>query len=82
LFPLQCFNNVLSTNLLQDFIRACLQYKKEDRIEAIALANHDYLKPPAQRKAGKGGQQGQQQTSPNSSGSNVTGPTSFSFANF
>ncbi|CAG0882924.1 unnamed protein product [Cyprideis torosa] len=28
----------------KDFIRACLQYRKEDRIDVISLCSHEYLK--------------------------------------
>ncbi|XP_054285343.1 serine/threonine-protein kinase tousled-like 2 isoform X3 [Macrosteles quadrilineatus] len=30
----------------KSFIRACLAYRKEDRIDVMALARHDYLQPP------------------------------------
>lgn len=30
----------------QGFIRSCLAYRKEDRIDVISLARHDYLQPP------------------------------------
>jgi hypothetical protein len=87
-------NNVFffDPSSVQDFIRSCLQYRKEDRIEVIGLANHEYLKPPAQRKAAQGKQVGQpsstsqhNQLAP-SAGQGAQGgslgPTTFSFANF
>ncbi|KAG8281442.1 Serine/threonine-protein kinase tousled-like 2 [Homalodisca vitripennis] len=30
----------------KSFIRSCLAYRKEDRIDVMALARHDYLQPP------------------------------------
>lgn len=33
------------SNEAKHFIRRCLQYRKEDRIDVFALANEDYLKP-------------------------------------
>ncbi|CAG0919724.1 unnamed protein product, partial [Notodromas monacha] len=52
----------------KDFIKSCLQYKKEDRIDAIGLANHDYLKPPAARKAGQKTSQSAAQSSSSQAG--------------
>jgi tousled-like kinase len=31
---------------LQSFIRSCLAYRKEDRIDVFSLARHEYLQPP------------------------------------
>lgn len=31
---------------LQSFIRSCLAYRKEDRIDVLSLARHEYLQPP------------------------------------
>ncbi|XP_055935139.1 serine/threonine-protein kinase tousled-like 2 isoform X2 [Argiope bruennichi] len=33
------------SNEAKQFIRRCLQYRKEDRIDVFSLANEDYLKP-------------------------------------
>ncbi|KAL1240917.1 Serine/threonine-protein kinase tousled-like [Trichinella spiralis] len=33
------------SNEAKDFIRCCLQYRKEDRADVLQLYNHEYLKP-------------------------------------
>ena len=47
--------NFYSTNLIfhniQAFIRSCLQYRKEDRIDVFSLAKTDFLKD---RSKGRG----------------------------
>ncbi|CAG0895491.1 unnamed protein product [Darwinula stevensoni] len=37
------------SNEAKDFVRSCLQYRKEDRIDVVRLANHDYLRPPVSK---------------------------------
>ncbi|EJY58110.1 AAEL016965-PA [Aedes aegypti] len=31
---------------VKSFIRGCLAYRKEDRMDVFALAKHEYLQPP------------------------------------
>lgn len=50
--------------MLQTFIRSCLAYRKEDRIDVFSLARHEYLQPPMPkhgRQASSQQQQAQQQ---------------------
>mgnify|MGYP001800554245 FL=1 len=37
------------SSLFQEFIKACLQYNKDLRPDALQLANFDYLKPAHMR---------------------------------
>lgn len=43
---------------LQSFIRACLAYRKEERIDVFGLARHEYLQPPMPKSRGAGGASG------------------------
>lgn len=45
---------------IQSFIRGCLAYRKEDRMDVFALARHEYLQPPVP-KSGRQTQHQQQQ---------------------
>ncbi|CAN7997405.1 unnamed protein product [Ixodes pacificus] len=38
-------NAMASASVAQQFIRRCLQYRKEDRIDVFSLSNEEYLKP-------------------------------------
>lgn len=40
------------TAYFQQFIRRCLQYKKENRIDVISLSNDEYLKPKTKHGLG------------------------------
>ncbi|XP_018321164.1 serine/threonine-protein kinase tousled-like 2 isoform X3 [Agrilus planipennis] len=42
----QFANKPAVTNEAKSFIRACLAYRKEDRIDVLSLARHEYLQPP------------------------------------
>ncbi|CAO4370487.1 unnamed protein product [Caenorhabditis nigoni] len=39
------------SSLAQDFIRRCLQYRKEDRADVFELARHDLIRPKLPREA-------------------------------
>lgn len=41
--------NFLS-NIFQDFIRRCLQYRKEERADVFELAKHELFRPRGQVK--------------------------------
>lgn len=41
--------------LSQSFIRACLAYRKEERIDVFGLARHEYLQPPTPKPRGAAG---------------------------
>lgn len=45
----------------QSFIRACLAYRKEDRIDVLSLSRHDYLQPPVPKHGRQANNQQQQQ---------------------
>lgn len=46
---------------MQSFIRGCLAYRKEDRMDVFGLSRHEYLQPPLpkhgrqQQSTGSGG---------------------------
>lgn len=44
---------------LQSFIRGCLAYRKEDRMDVFALARHEYLQPPMPKHGRQTAQQQQ-----------------------
>lgn len=44
---------------LQSFIRGCLAYRKEDRMDVFALARHEYLQPPLPKHGRQTAQQQQ-----------------------
>lgn len=52
------FVNVL---FLQSFIRSCLAYRKEERIDVLTLARHEYLQPPVPKHGRQANNQQQQQ---------------------
>lgn len=45
----------------QSFIRSCLAYRKEDRIDVLSLARHEYLQPPMPKHSRLTSNQQQQQ---------------------
>lgn len=45
----------------QSFIRGCLAYRKEDRMDVFTLARHEYLQPPVPKHGRASSQQQQQQ---------------------
>lgn len=47
--------------LFQSFIRSCLAYRKEERIDVMMLARHDYLQPPVPKHGRQANSQQQQQ---------------------
>jgi len=47
--------------LLQSFIRSCLAYRKEERIDVLTLARHEYLQPPVPKHGRQANSQQQQQ---------------------
>lgn len=54
---------------LQSFIRGCLAYRKEDRMDVFGLSRHEYLQPPVP----KHGRQQQSTGSGSGSGSGSGG---------
>ncbi|KAG8223702.1 hypothetical protein J437_LFUL004067 [Ladona fulva] len=54
---------IYSKFTFQCFIRCCLEYRKEDRIDVFALARHEYLQPPMPKhgRQANSQQQAQQQ---------------------
>ncbi|XP_076266174.1 tousled-like kinase isoform X4 [Rhynchophorus ferrugineus] len=73
----QFANKPAVTNEAKSFIRSCLAYRKEDRIDVLSLAKHEYLQPPMpkhsrvtsnQQAQQQQQQQQQQQTSSFSTG--------------
>nr|CAI5845701.1 unnamed protein product [Callosobruchus analis] len=78
----QFANKPAVTNEAKSFIRSCLAYRKEDRIDVLSLARHEYLQPPmpkhsrltsASQQAQQQHQQQQQQQQQQQSGSFSTG---------
>lgn len=55
----QFSNKPTVSNEAKSFIRGCLAYRKEDRMDVFALSRHEYLQPPLP----KHGRQNQQQQS-------------------
>ncbi|XP_055606359.1 serine/threonine-protein kinase tousled-like 2 isoform X2 [Uranotaenia lowii] len=47
----QFANKPTVTNEAKSFIRGCLAYRKEDRMDVFALAKHEYLQPPVSKKS-------------------------------
>jgi len=83
------------SNEAKSFIRGCLAYRKEDRMDVFALAKHEYLQQPSKSRSMNSQQQQQQsssqQSTPVSSGNNQgsgggtgtgAGQTSFSTGMF
>ncbi|KAK0160747.1 hypothetical protein PV328_008120 [Microctonus aethiopoides] len=60
----QFANKPTVSNEAKSFIRSCLAYRKEERIDVLTLARHEYLQPPVPkhgRQANSQQQQAQQQ---------------------
>ncbi|XP_044753483.1 serine/threonine-protein kinase tousled-like 2 isoform X5 [Coccinella septempunctata] len=57
----QFANKPAVTNEAKSFIRACLAYRKEDRIDVLSLAKHEYLQPPMPKHSRLTSTQQQQQ---------------------
>ncbi|KAL5275368.1 TLK2 family protein [Megaselia abdita] len=86
----QFSNKPTVSNEAKSFIRGCLAYRKEDRMDVFSLARHEYIQPPIP-KHGRGQsvsaaaqqqQQQQQQQAQSSTSSGATAQTSFSAAMF
>ncbi|CAO1338522.1 unnamed protein product [Diamesa serratosioi] len=65
-------NKPTVSNEAKSFIRGCLAYRKEDRMDVFALSKHEYLQPPVS-KHGRQSSSIQQQSSGQSSGNPVGG---------
>ncbi|XP_063359333.1 serine/threonine-protein kinase tousled-like 2 isoform X7 [Cydia amplana] len=50
----QFANKPTVSNEAKSFIRACLAYRKEERIDVFGLARHEYLQPPVPKPRGAG----------------------------
>lgn len=60
----------------QSFIRGCLAYRKEDRMDVFALSRHEYIQPPLPKHGRQSNQQAQQQSqSAGGSSANQSGST-------
>ncbi|KAG4068709.1 hypothetical protein HA402_002400 [Bradysia odoriphaga] len=57
----QFSNKPTVSNEAKGFIRGCLAYRKEDRMDVFALARHEYLQPPVPKNSRQIQQQQQQQ---------------------
>jgi len=57
----QFANKPTVSNEAKSFIRSCLVYRKEDRIDVFALARHEYLQPPIPKHGRNQNSQQQQQ---------------------
>lgn len=57
----QFANKPAVTNEAKSFIRSCLAYRKEDRIDVLSLARHEYLQPPMPKHSRLGSNAQQQQ---------------------
>lgn len=57
----QFANKPTVSNEAKSFIRSCLVYRKEDRIDVFALARHEYLQPPIPKHGRNQNSQAQQQ---------------------
>lgn len=51
----QFANKPTVSNEAKSFIRACLAYRKEERIDVFGLARHEYLQPPMPKPRGTPG---------------------------
>lgn len=56
----QFANKPAVTNEAKSFIRSCLAYRKEDRIDVLSLAKHEYLQPPLPKHSRMNSNQQQQ----------------------
>ncbi|XP_070501505.1 serine/threonine-protein kinase tousled-like 2 isoform X2 [Chironomus tepperi] len=83
-------NKPTVSNEAKSFIRGCLAYRKEDRMDVFALAKHEYLQPPVSKHGRSSNMQQQQSSSQQSTptcsggnqGSSGAGQTSFSTGMF
>ncbi|KAG5675655.1 hypothetical protein PVAND_005542 [Polypedilum vanderplanki] len=88
-------NKPTVSNEAKSFIRGCLAYRKEDRMDVFSLAKHEYLQPPVSKHGRSSSMQQQQQQqsssqqstpicsgSGNQGGSGGAGQTSFSTGMF
>ncbi|XP_073970562.1 tousled-like kinase isoform X2 [Rhodnius prolixus] len=57
----QFANKPTVSNEAKSFIRSCLAYRKEDRIDVISLSRHEYLQPPIPKHGRAANNQQQQQ---------------------
>lgn len=57
----QFANKPTVSNEAKSFIRSCLVYRKEERIDVFALARHEYLQPPVPKHGRNQNSQAQQQ---------------------
>ncbi|KAJ8984791.1 hypothetical protein NQ317_003705 [Molorchus minor] len=57
----QFANKPAVTNEAKSFIKSCLAYRKEDRIDVLSLARHEYLQPPMPKHSRLTSSQQQQQ---------------------
>ncbi|XP_059618119.1 serine/threonine-protein kinase tousled-like 2 isoform X2 [Phlebotomus argentipes] len=86
----QFSNKPTVSNEAKSFIRGCLAYRKEDRMDVFALARHEYLQPPVPKHGRQANQaanqaanqQQQQQSGSGSQASQQPGQTSFSVGMF
>uniref|UniRef100_A0A336MX79 non-specific serine/threonine protein kinase n=2 Tax=Culicoides sonorensis TaxID=179676 RepID=A0A336MX79_CULSO len=58
----QFANKPTVSNEAKSFIRGCLAYRKEDRMDVFALSRHEYIQPPLPKHGRQSSQQAQQQT--------------------
>lgn len=63
---------IILIDFVQSFIRGCLAYRKEDRMDVFALSRHEYLQPPLP-KHGRQTQQTGCGSGSNSGTANATG---------
>nr|XP_034171816.1 serine/threonine-protein kinase tousled-like 1 isoform X10 [Osmia lignaria] len=57
----QFANKPTVSNEAKSFIRSCLAYRKEERIDVLTLARHEYLQPPVPKHGRQANNQQQQQ---------------------
>ncbi|KAL0111453.1 hypothetical protein PUN28_012977 [Cardiocondyla obscurior] len=57
----QFANKPTVSNEAKSFIRSCLAYRKEERIDVLTLARHEYLQPPVPKHGRQANSQQQQQ---------------------
>lgn len=57
----QFANKPTVSNEAKSFIRSCLAYRKEDRIDVMSLSRHEYLQPPIPKHGRASNNQQQQQ---------------------
>ncbi|KAK9501708.1 hypothetical protein O3M35_012384 [Rhynocoris fuscipes] len=57
----QFANKPTVSNEAKSFIRSCLAYRKEDRIDVMSLSRHEYLQPPIPKHGRAANNQQQQQ---------------------